>query len=57
MQVHSFKQTRGSLDDLLPATSGPELDQILADLDGKVGELENCRAGLVPDISEDEIVL
>jgi oligoendopeptidase F len=49
---HQFEQTRWSLDDLLPATSGPEFDQILADLEEAVVELESWRKRLSPDIKE-----
>jgi len=42
------------LDDLLPATSGPELDQILTDLEEKVSELESWRELLSPGIGADE---
>jgi oligoendopeptidase F len=42
------------LDDLLPATSGPEFDQIVAQLEEKVQELESWRERLSPDIGADE---
>ena len=49
-----FEQTRWSLDDLLPATSGPEFDRRLADLEAHVSEMENMREHLSSDISEDD---
>ena len=52
MTEHTFEQTRWSLADLLPATEGPELDQLLADLEAAVVELEASRDTLSPDISE-----
>jgi oligoendopeptidase F len=54
MSTQSFELTRWSLEDLLPATKGPELDQILADLVSNVAELEACRDQLSPDLPEAE---
>jgi oligoendopeptidase F len=51
MSNHPLKKTRWSLEDLLPATKGPELDAILADLEGAVTQLEASRDQLSPDIS------
>jgi oligoendopeptidase F len=51
-----FTQTHWSLRDLLPAATGPELDQILADLEAAVAELEASRDRLAPDISEQDFV-
>ena len=50
MSAQPFKQTRWSLDDLLPAIQGAEFDQILADLEAAVSELEASRDQLSPDI-------
>jgi len=52
MTEHSFEQTRWSLVDLLPAVEGLEFDQLLADLEAAVGELEASRDTLAPDIAE-----
>jgi oligoendopeptidase F len=41
---------RWSLQDLLPATDGPAFDQLLADLEGLVVELESRRDQLSPDM-------
>ncbi len=38
MNHHPFKQTRWSLKDLLPDTTGPELDRIQAELEGAVAQ-------------------
>jgi oligoendopeptidase F len=50
----SFEQTRWSLDDLLPATEGPALDQVLGELEAKVTQLEASRDKLSPDLAEDD---
>lgn len=52
MTKTAFLQTRWSLQDLLPATEGPKLDEILADLEESVCEIEARRDLLSPDISE-----
>jgi oligoendopeptidase F len=54
LSTDQYQQSRWSLDDLLSATSGPELDQMLSSLDEQVAELEGCRERLSPDISADE---
>jgi oligoendopeptidase F len=51
-----YEPTRWSLRDLLSATSGAEFDQIVADLDGKVTELEGWRERLTLDMAEDDFV-
>jgi oligoendopeptidase F len=56
LKTHQFEQTRWSLVDLLPVTSGPEFEQIVSDLEEKVTELESWRERLAPDISESEFV-
>ena len=56
MSAQPFKQTRWSLDDLLPATQGAEFDQILADLEAAVSELEASRDQLSPDIPAGEFL-
>jgi oligoendopeptidase F len=54
MSTQSFEQTRWSLRDLLPATAGPQFDQILVDLEGAVSKLEASRDQLSPDIPEQD---
>jgi oligoendopeptidase F len=54
MSDEPFQLTRWSLADLLPATKGPEFDQILADLEAAVAGLEAGRDCLSPDIAESE---
>ncbi len=54
MNDQSFTATRWSLADLLPATKGPELDQILAELEAAVAGLESSRDQLSPDLPEAE---
>jgi oligoendopeptidase F len=49
-----FKQTPWSLADLLPATKGPELEQILTGLQATVKELEAQRDLLAPDMAESD---
>ncbi len=56
MNDPSFVQTRWSLQDLLAATEGPELDRILGDLETAVAELEASRERLSPDLAEEEFV-
>ena len=50
MSEHSFELSRWSLDDLLPATSGPELEEIIQDLDDAASQLEASREQLSPDL-------
>ena len=52
MKHTSFEQTRWSLQDLLPAASGPEFEALLAELEKAVSQLEDAREQLSPDISE-----
>jgi oligoendopeptidase F len=54
MSDQSFEPSRWSLDDLLPATKGPELDRIVAELESAVSELESSRERLGPDLAESE---
>jgi oligoendopeptidase F len=55
MSDDSFQLTRWSLADLLPATKGPQFDQILADLEAAVDGLEAGRDRLSPDIAESDL--
>ena len=52
MSECSFKESRWSLEDLLPATSGPELDGVLRELEDAVERLEVSRGQLSPDLPE-----
>jgi oligoendopeptidase F len=54
MSKSTYELSRWSLDDLLPAPKGPALDQILADLEDAVSELEAGREQLSPDMPEAE---
>jgi oligoendopeptidase F len=54
MSNDHFEQTRWSLDALLPATAGPELEQVLDDLEQAISRLEAYRDRLSPDIAEDD---
>jgi oligoendopeptidase F len=54
MTNQTFQQTRWSLQDLLPATEGPEFEQVLADLEAAVVDLEASRDQLSPDLPETE---
>jgi oligoendopeptidase F len=54
MSNDTFELGRWSLDDLLPATKGPALDQILAELEEAVAGLEASRDQLSPDLPEAE---
>ena len=56
MSTETFEQTRWSLGDLLPATEGPEFEQLLADLETAVAELEASRDQLAPDIPVQEFL-
>jgi oligoendopeptidase F len=56
MTEHTFEQTRWSLADLMPAVEGPEFDQVLADLEAAVGELEAKRDTLSPEITEESFL-
>ena len=51
MNEPNFQQMRWSLAELLPATQGPELEQILSGLQGAVTELEARRDRLAPDMA------
>ncbi|MCP4543386.1 MAG: M3 family oligoendopeptidase [Chloroflexi bacterium] len=54
MKEHNYEQTGWSLDALLPAHEGPELDQILAELEHQVTQFEASRERLSPEIGDDE---
>ena len=56
MTEYTFEQTRWSLADLLPATKGPRFDQLLADLEAAIGELEASREALSPDMPEESFL-
>ena len=54
MEAREFQNTRWSLKDLLPATSGPEMDQVLAELEEAVARLEASRDQLSADMAGEE---
>jgi oligoendopeptidase F len=54
MQNQNFEQVRWSLEDLLPAATGPELAQALAELEETVSEVEAARDRLSPEMPEDD---
>jgi oligoendopeptidase F len=54
MEAREFQNTRWSLKDLLPATSGPKMDRILADLEDAVVRLEASRDQLSADMAGEE---
>ncbi len=54
MTQETFEQTIWSLDDLLPATAGPEFERLLAALEERVTELEGWRDCLSADISAND---
>lgn len=56
MGSDAFEQTRWSLADLLPSTTGPEFDQVLADLEAAVTAIESRRDQLGPDLAEAEFL-
>jgi oligoendopeptidase F len=51
-----FEQTGWSLEDLLPATTGPEFDRMAADLEACVAEMESWRDRLSLEISAEDFV-
>ncbi len=53
MNEITYKPGPWSLDDLLPAPDGLELDRILAELEATVAELESGRDQLAPDMPAD----
>ena len=55
MNNHRFELGHWSLNDLLAATEGPDLERILADLESAVSKLEAYRDQLGPDISEADL--
>ncbi len=54
MSDQEFTLTRWSLADLLPAPYSPEFDQVLAELEGAIVELESWRDRLSPQIAGDQ---
>jgi len=52
MEHEAIEQTRWSLQDLLPTTTSPEFDGILAELEDTVSQLEASREQLSPNIPE-----
>ncbi len=56
MKEQNYEQTGWSLDALLPAHKGPELDQILVELEQQVTQFEASRERLSPEIGDDEFL-
>lgn len=54
MTEETFVQTRWSLADLLPGTSGPELDALVAEMESAVAGLEAGREALSPDLPAEQ---
>jgi oligoendopeptidase F len=54
MTDRPYKATRWSLDDLLPATAGPEFEHFLEELETTVSQLEASREQLAPDLPAGE---
>ena len=53
MTEQAFVQTRWSLADLLPGTSGPEFDALVAELEAAVAGMETRRQELSPELPAD----
>jgi oligoendopeptidase F len=56
MSAERFELARWSLLDLLPATKGPEFDQVVGELESAVAELESNRDRLSPDMEAGEFL-
>jgi oligoendopeptidase F len=54
MEDSTFELSSWSLVDLLPATSGPDFEQIVSDLEEAVSELEASRGKLSPELPLDD---
>lgn len=54
MSEQNLELPRWSLADLLPATSGPELERVLTELEDSLAKLEASRDRLSPDLPEEE---
>jgi oligoendopeptidase F len=55
-QTYDFQQTHWQLDDLLAAHQGPEFEQVLADLEEGVSQVEGWRERLSPGLDEGAFV-
>lgn len=55
-QKNQYQQTRWSLKSLLTAHTGPEADQVLAELESLTANLETLRPSLTPEISGEDFV-
>ena len=55
-EKQTFTQSAWQLDDLLSSHEGPEFEQILADLESLVVQVESWRERLSPDLAGDEFV-
>jgi len=56
MQGSAYEEGRWSLDDLFPATSGPEIEQAFADVQAAADAIEARQSALVPEIEETAFV-
>ena len=52
IQGSAYEEGRWSLDDLFPATSGPEIEQAFADVQAAADAIEARQSALVPEIEE-----
>jgi oligoendopeptidase F len=50
----TYEVGRWSLEDLLPSTEGPQLDEVLDQLEASIAKLESSRERLSAELSEDE---
>ncbi len=56
MEEHSFEQSGWTLEALLPAHEGAELERILGELEQQVAQFENSRASLSPEMGSEEFL-
>ena len=56
MEEHSFEQSGWTLEALLPAHEGAQLERILEELEQQVAQFENSRASLSPEMGSEEFL-
>ncbi|MBE9470563.1 MAG: M3 family oligoendopeptidase [Chloroflexi bacterium] len=56
MEEHSFEQSGWTLEALLPAHEGAELERILGELEQQVVQFENSRESLSPEMGSEEFL-